>query len=457
MICSTTTSSPGRRRMAWPRRVLGARRRDAEELGRLERSLAIQATPEGVSLIRTGKLDKPATAAARRLAEQAREEIVEYFAGRRAFFSVPIDLSGTPDFQRRVLEAAKRIPFGEARPYAWIAERIGHPHAVRAVGTALGRNPVPLIVPCHRVWRSDGGLGGYLFGGDLKRRLAELERFTPDPRGLDRDAHRLPRGVSSGRLHAPRSARGLRIGRGRALGGLSALQDLQAAERGVSARPSAALPSMAARLAGLDWAALEAQLDERGYARTPPLLTEEECGALVKLYGDERRFRSRVDMARYRFGVGEYQYFASPLPGPVAALRDATPIRTWPPSPIAGRRRWGLPDATRPTWPLPPGLRRAGPDETHAAPAALQGRGLQLPTPGSLRRRGVSAPDDLGAQPPRCRLRGRREPARGAAAPRPVARRGHRARAGGGAHLPHAIIARCAAPAGIIAWRCGMA
>ena len=160
-------------------RVLGARRHDAEELGRLERSLAIQATPEGVSLIRTGKLDKPATAAARRLAEQAREEIVEYFAGRRAFFSVPIDLSGTPDFQRRVLEAAKRIPFGEARPYAWIAERIGHPLAVRAVGTALGRNPVPLIVPCHRVWRSDGGLGGYLFGGELKRRLAELERFTP--------------------------------------------------------------------------------------------------------------------------------------------------------------------------------------------------------------------------------------------------------------------------------------
>ena len=189
--------------MAWPRRVLGARRRDAEELGRLERSLAIQATPEGVSLIRTGKLDKPATAAARRLAEQAREEIVEYFAGRRAFFSVPIDLSGTPDFQRRVLEAAKRIPFGEARPYAWIAERIGHPHAVRAVGTALGRNPVPLIVPCHRVWRSDGGLGGYLFGGDAEAAARGAGTLHTHPRGLDRDAHRLPRGVSSGRIHAP--------------------------------------------------------------------------------------------------------------------------------------------------------------------------------------------------------------------------------------------------------------
>jgi hypothetical protein len=77
---------------------------------------------------------------------------------------------------------------------------------------------------------------------------------------------------------------------------------------------------VAARLAGLDWAALEAQLDERGYARTPPVLTADECVALVRLYG-EPRFRSRVDMARYRFGVGEYQYFAAPLPGPVAALR----------------------------------------------------------------------------------------------------------------------------------------
>jgi hypothetical protein len=88
----------------------------------------------------------------------------------------------------------------------------------------------------------------------------------------------------------------------------------------MNARPCG-LPAIGARLAGLDWAALEAQLDERGYARTPPLLTQEECAALVALYGDARRFRSRVDMGRYRFGVGEYQYFASPLPGPVAALR----------------------------------------------------------------------------------------------------------------------------------------
>jgi O-6-methylguanine DNA methyltransferase len=148
-------------------------------LERLEDRLGIEATPEGVSLVRTGRVDKPATAAARRLVEQAREEIHEYLHGRRAFFRVPVDLRAVPDFQRRVLQAAAHIPFGEGRPYAWIATRIGHARAVRAVGTALGRNPVPLILPCHRVWRSNGGLGGYIFGTGVKNGLAALERTTP--------------------------------------------------------------------------------------------------------------------------------------------------------------------------------------------------------------------------------------------------------------------------------------
>ncbi|HET8576307.1 MAG TPA: methylated-DNA--[protein]-cysteine S-methyltransferase [Methylomirabilota bacterium] len=161
------------------RRVAAAAAESTEDLLKLEKRLGIQATTRGVSLIRTGAVEKPATAAARRLAERAREELAEYLGGKRAFFSVPVDLSGVPDFQRRVLETARKIPFGEARPYAWVAERIGHPRAVRAVGTALGRNPVPLIVPCHRVWRSDGGLGGYLFGVDVKSRLLQLERTTP--------------------------------------------------------------------------------------------------------------------------------------------------------------------------------------------------------------------------------------------------------------------------------------
>ena len=153
--------------------------KSAAALERLEQRLGIEATERGISRVGTGAAGKPATAAARRLREQARLEIHEYLHGQRAFFAVPVDLTAVPDFQRRVLEAARYIPFGEGRPYAWIAARIGHPRAVRAVGTALGRNPVPLILPCHRVWRSDGGLGGYIFGADVKDRLAALERTTP--------------------------------------------------------------------------------------------------------------------------------------------------------------------------------------------------------------------------------------------------------------------------------------
>ena len=161
------------------RRIAAAARESETDLTRLEGKLAIEATPRGISLVRTGRAGKPATAAARRLTEQAREEIHEYLRGQRAFFRVPVDLAAVPDFQRKVLEAARLIPFGEARPYAWIATRIGNPRAVRAVGTALGRNPVPLILPCHRVWRSDGGRGGYIFGAAIKDRLAALERTTP--------------------------------------------------------------------------------------------------------------------------------------------------------------------------------------------------------------------------------------------------------------------------------------
>lgn len=141
--------------------------------------IAIAATDRGVCLIRAEPLAPPPSIRARRLAEQAKVELAEYLEGKRTFFSVPADLSAVAPFQRKVLEAARRIPFGEVRSYQWIARRIGHPRAVRAVGTALGRNPVPLLVPCHRVLRSDGGAGGYLFGTRVKDRLLTLERNTP--------------------------------------------------------------------------------------------------------------------------------------------------------------------------------------------------------------------------------------------------------------------------------------
>lgn len=85
------------------------------------------------------------------------------------------DLRGLTEFQRDVLEAARAIPVGEVRPYGWIANRIGRPKAVRAVGTALGNNPVPLVIPCHRVTRGDGNVGQYVFGTESKTALLEHE------------------------------------------------------------------------------------------------------------------------------------------------------------------------------------------------------------------------------------------------------------------------------------------
>lgn len=107
----------------------------------------------------------------------------DLLAGLRGFlndlvwYPGPVDLSRVGSFQRRVLEQLRRIPRGEVRTYRDIAREIGHPGATRAVGTACARNPVPLLIPCHRVIRSDGGLGGYSLRGGvaLKRRLLEGE------------------------------------------------------------------------------------------------------------------------------------------------------------------------------------------------------------------------------------------------------------------------------------------
>ncbi|MGX7829192.1 methylated-DNA--[protein]-cysteine S-methyltransferase [Actinokineospora sp. 24-640] len=90
------------------------------------------------------------------------------------------DLRPLTDFERAVLDATARIPVGETRPYGWVAEQIGNPRAVRAVGLALGRNPVPLLIPCHRVTRANGDIGGYVFGSELKDRLLRMENTNLD-------------------------------------------------------------------------------------------------------------------------------------------------------------------------------------------------------------------------------------------------------------------------------------
>ncbi len=91
------------------------------------------------------------------------------------------DLRGLSEFERAVLLKALEIPDGEVRPYRWIAKEIGHPDAVRAVGTALAKNPVPLLIPCHRVVRSDGSIGNYSLGGRrAKRTLLQVEGAEPE-------------------------------------------------------------------------------------------------------------------------------------------------------------------------------------------------------------------------------------------------------------------------------------
>jgi methylated-DNA-[protein]-cysteine S-methyltransferase len=89
--------------------------------------------------------------------------------------TLAVDLRHCAPFQRQVLAATRSVPVGQTRSYGWVAEQIGNPNAVRAVGTALGTNPVPLVIPCHRIVRSDGAPGAYLFGADRKRVLLDLE------------------------------------------------------------------------------------------------------------------------------------------------------------------------------------------------------------------------------------------------------------------------------------------
>lgn len=98
-----------------------------------------------------------------------------YFDGERVVFNDRLDLAGATAFQQAVWEATRAIPYGETRSYGWVAGQIDNPRACRAVGNALGRNRIPIIIPCHRVITGDGGLGG--FGDDLplKERLLELE------------------------------------------------------------------------------------------------------------------------------------------------------------------------------------------------------------------------------------------------------------------------------------------
>jgi methylated-DNA-[protein]-cysteine S-methyltransferase len=107
--------------------------------------------------------------------DATRLQLSEYFAGTRRAFDLPLAPQGTP-FQRRVWDQLRQIDYGATTSYAEIARRLGEPRAVRAVGAANGRNPIPIVIPCHRVIGSDGRLTGFGGGLPLKRRLLELEQ-----------------------------------------------------------------------------------------------------------------------------------------------------------------------------------------------------------------------------------------------------------------------------------------
>lgn len=109
--------------------------------------------------------------------DPVRRELDEYFEGRRTDFDVPLDWSLTRGFTQRVLRATAKVPYGEVSTYRRMAAKAGNERAVRAAGNALGANPIPIVVPCHRILRTGGSLGGY--GGGLPRKefLLRLEGF----------------------------------------------------------------------------------------------------------------------------------------------------------------------------------------------------------------------------------------------------------------------------------------
>jgi methylated-DNA-[protein]-cysteine S-methyltransferase len=128
-------------------------------------SLADRVSPR--MLEAPGRLDEP------------RRELDDYFDGRRREFDLPLDRRLMSDFMRRVLSATAAIPFGSVSTYGAVAREAGSPRGYRAAGNALGSNPMPIVIPCHRVLHGDGGIGGYTGGLERKRTLLELESTQP--------------------------------------------------------------------------------------------------------------------------------------------------------------------------------------------------------------------------------------------------------------------------------------
>lgn len=144
---------------------------------RPEEAFVANLREQGVEPVRLQRIED-APAEVWPVLERTAVQLREYFGGRRDRFDVPLDWGAMAPFQRAVLEATAAVPFGALDTYAGIARKIGKPGATRAVGNALGRNPIPVIVPCHRIVRSDATLGGYTGGLQIKQHLLSLEGVT---------------------------------------------------------------------------------------------------------------------------------------------------------------------------------------------------------------------------------------------------------------------------------------
>jgi methylated-DNA-[protein]-cysteine S-methyltransferase len=143
-------------------------------------TVRISAGPAGIRSIEFAPAGQPEGQRNERnpLIVEAAAQLRDYLAGTRRVFDLPLDMQGTP-FQMRVWQYLETIPYGQTRSYAQVAEAIGAPTAVRAVGAANGANPIPIVVPCHRVIGASGRLTGYGGGLPLKQRLLELEGCVP--------------------------------------------------------------------------------------------------------------------------------------------------------------------------------------------------------------------------------------------------------------------------------------
>lgn len=151
----------------------------ASPQGKISAVVLPQASRHRAERALTGTDPVPASAsvtgAQQAVLARARAQLLEFLAGERRSLDLPADLSTGSPFQRQVWQAAMRIPYGRVRSYGWVAERVGGLGHARAVGLALGANPVPILVPCHRVVAHDGSLGGFSCGLRAKRQLLTLE------------------------------------------------------------------------------------------------------------------------------------------------------------------------------------------------------------------------------------------------------------------------------------------